>query len=215
MVGPNARTEWGCNLIYDNEELPGSYRINIYLNGGNGSGNGTVNGSFPNSGSIDDLVGVAPIFSKASSTSGPSIMNYTVPLTAALVEKNIQLRPEEAVPNLREQLYWTLERVGMGEFAEVPITELTSLKVSVVSKVIDYKDDDTELPEETDELTYVAPVQDKPGAISPEELSAEEASDEIQKAPAAIDEELVTLEAKRKFKRSLVGPSAKMRFARL
>ena len=136
-------------------------------------------------------------------------MNYTVALTPALIEKNIRLRPEETIPNLRERLYWTLERVDTPEITNVPITDLTTLKVSVVSKVTDYKDSDTELPEETQELKYVAPVQGKPGAVS-----ADEASGEAEKAPAAIDEDLVTPEAMRKFKRSLVGPSAKMRLAK-
>lgn len=142
-------------------------------------------------------------------------MNYTVPLTPALIEEHVQLKPEETVPKLRQQLYWTLERVDTPEPVEVPLSELKSLKVSVVSKVTDYKESNVELPEDSQPLTYVAPVAGKPGAITADEEPAKG-----EKAPAVIDEELVAGEAlERKMmmikKRSAIRSSAKMRFAKI
>ena len=147
---------------------------------------------------------MAPIFSKSGDSGGNIEFNYTVPLTPALIKKNIQLKPEETVPNLRDRLYWTLERVDNSIQGESrPVSDLTSLKVSVVSTVTDYKDSDEELPEIKRPLTYVAPVEGKPGAITPEEALAVG-----EKAPQAIDEELVqpTLKIRR---------SAKLRYAKL
>ena len=190
--------------------MPGSYLINVYLNDG-GSENITTNGSIPQSGSTNNLVGVAPIFSKVEPSGESNVMNYTVPLTPALIEEHIQLKPEETVPRLRKQLYWTLERVDTPEPVTVPLSELKSLKVSVISKVTDYKESDVELPEVSRPLTYVAPVIGKPGAITPSEEPIEG-----EKAPAVIDEELVTAEAlEKKIKRSLINASAKMRFAKI
>ena len=143
-------------------------------------------------------------------------MNYTVPLTPALIKEHIQLKPEETVPRLRERLYWTLERVDTPEPVEISLSELKSLRVSVVSKVTDYKESDVELPEASRPLTYVAPVEGKPGAITPEEEPVEG-----EKAPAVIDEELVTAEVSEKrkmmmlMKRSVIRSSAKMRFAKI
>ena len=131
-------------------------------------------------------------------------MNYTVPLTPALIEKNIQLKPEETVPNLRDRLYWTLERVDNAiQGQSQPVTDLSSLKVSVVSTVTDYKDSDEELPEIKRPLTYYAPVAGKPGAITPDEAPAVG-----DRAPEAIDADLTAPEAK-------VRRSAKLRYAKL
>ena len=188
--------------MYNKAELPGSYRINVYINGGSGSN--ITNGSTPETGNTGDLVGVAPIFSKSGDSGGNIDFNYTVPLTPALIKKNIQLKPEETVPNLRDRLYWTLERVDNSIQGESrPVSDLTSLKVSVVSTVTDYKDSDEELPEIKRPLTYVAPVEGKPGAITSEEVPAVG-----EKAPEAIDQELVqpTLKVRR---------SAKLRYAKL
>ena len=180
--------------------MPGSYRINVYLNGGSGIGNGTT----PQTGNQGDLIGVAPIFSKSEESSENIEMNFTVPLTPALIEKNVQLKPEETVPNLRDRLYWTLERVDNASQGETrPVTDLSSLKVSVVSTVTDYKDSDQELPEIKRPLTYYAPVAGKPGAITPEESPVVG-----DRAPEAIDAELVAPSLK-------VRRSAKMRYAKL
>ncbi len=183
-------------------ELPGSYKINVYLNSNND------NSTQPRTGG--NLVGVAPIFSKASDTSEEVTMNFTVPLTPALVDSNIQLRPEETVPNLRNRLYWTLERVdNAGPPSETPIEELSSLKVSVVSTLTDYKDNNDELPEITRPLTYYAPVEGKPGALSPDEEPVVG-----EKAPVAIDEDLIADDAAltSRVRRSL-KTSAKLRYA--
>lgn len=39
-------------------------------------------------------------------------LNITVPLTSALVEKNVALRPEDAIPALAGELHWAVERVS-------------------------------------------------------------------------------------------------------
>lgn len=133
-------------------------------------------------------------------------MNYTVALTAALIQKSIKLNPEETVPNLKDRLYWTLERVDNSIQGESrPVSDLTSLKVSVVSTVTDYKDSDEELPEIKRPLTYVAPVEGKPGAITAEEAEAPAVG---EKAPQVIDEALV--ETPLKLRRS-----AKLRYSKL
>ena len=89
----------------DLEELPGSHRILIYI--------GPHNKNNPdNERNIDQLVGVAPIFTGPTPVTNKNrYLNFTVPLTAALVEKNVALRPEDTVPTLKEQLYWTVEKV--------------------------------------------------------------------------------------------------------
>lgn len=112
---PNARVEWGANVVVDKEELPGSFRIKVFLAGENQP----QAASTGNAGNGGDLVGVAPIFSSPEKMDdGNRYLNFTVPLTRALVEKNIALNPEETVPNLTDRLYWVVEKVCGLEFAK-------------------------------------------------------------------------------------------------
>lgn len=191
---PNARREWGANVVVDKEELPGSYRIVLYLASG-----GQGNTSAPTTG--DQIVGVAPIFSSPQQlTDGNRYLNFTVPLTTALVEENIALAPEETVPNLADRLYWVVQRVGDDE-GTVPVGELSTLQVAVTSTVTEYPETEAELPERTEVLTHVAPTVGKTGGLQEGEDVPVGAA-----APPALDEALVdgsntTTPAKLKFRR--------------
>ncbi len=74
--------------------MPGPHKIEFFL------------------GSSNTVVGSAGIFTDNSADGGGNRqLNFSVPLTAALVEQNIALRPEEAVPSLAGQLRWVVTRV--------------------------------------------------------------------------------------------------------
>lgn len=158
------------------QEVPGSHRILIHL--------GPHDKANPDpQKDIENLVGVAPIFTGPNSMGNVDrTLNFTVPLTPALVQKHVPLRPEDAVPTLSDLLYWTVERVGDSVQA-VPLTELPSLKVSVVSTVTEYSEDKSELPVRTDKLTHFAPTEGKPAGLQP----GEEVSIGVE-APPALDE---------------------------
>lgn len=75
-------------------DVPGPHKIQFFL------------------GEANTVAGEAGIFTDESATGGGDRqLNFSVPLTAALVERNIALRPEEAVPSLAGQLRWVVTRV--------------------------------------------------------------------------------------------------------
>lgn len=86
--------------MVDKNEIPGSQQIRLFIG----------NSSF----SPDDLAGVAAVFSSnvATDTSANRFLNITVPLTPALVAKNISLHPEDVVPKLASDLHWAVEQVS-------------------------------------------------------------------------------------------------------
>ena len=108
----------------DLEELPGSHRILIYI--------GPHDKNNPdNERNINNLVGVAPIFTGPTPVTGKNHqLNFTVPLTAALIEKNIALRPEDTVPTLKDLLYWTVEKV-ITQFLQIHRLQLLTYTVIV------------------------------------------------------------------------------------
>lgn len=56
---------------------------------------------------------MAAIFSSSSPIESPNrYLNISVPLTQALVDKNIGLRPEDVVPKLVNQLHWVIKQVS-------------------------------------------------------------------------------------------------------
>lgn len=65
---------------------------------------------------------------------------------------------------------------------QVPLRSLPSLKVSVVSSLVNYNVDETQLPSRTDVLTHVAPTIGKTGG-----LQASDAAPVGVKAPASLD----------------------------
>jgi hypothetical protein len=151
--------------------LAGSHRILIYV--------GPYDASNPDT---NNLAGVAAIFT------GPERMpeknrqlNITVPLTSALLDKNVALRPEEAVPALTGELNWAVEKVGK-TVETVPVSALKTLKVSVVSHIVDYPQNDTALPVKSDPLTHYAPTTGKVGG-----LQAGEAPPVGDAAPPSLD----------------------------
>ena len=40
------------------------------------------------------------------------LLNITVPLTQALIDKNVGLRPEDVIPKLADDLHWAVEQVS-------------------------------------------------------------------------------------------------------
>jgi len=106
QTAPTARREWTANVLVDREELPGSHKVLIYI--------GKYEKKNPDSyGGDDNLVGVAGLFAgTASHSSNNQYLNISIPLTEALVAKNIALRPEDVVPTLTDQLHWTVEKVS-------------------------------------------------------------------------------------------------------
>lgn len=94
-------------MVVDSNELPGSQQIRLFI--GNNSSR-----TF----SSDDLAGVAAVFSSTVPSEKPAnrLLNITVPLTQALVNKNISLHPDEVVPKLADDLHWVVEQVSQGAF---------------------------------------------------------------------------------------------------
>jgi Tyosinase C-terminal domain len=119
--------------------------------------------------SNDNLAGVAAIFANANtplSTPNDQI-NASVPLTSALVDKNVGLSPEEAVPLLKDQLNWVVERsTGDGTgFSAVETSTLSSLVVSVISNEANYPADKSQLPTKGAPVTYYEPTEGKVGGL--------------------------------------------------
>ncbi|KAI9882625.1 MAG: mitochondrial inner membrane protein required for protein import [Watsoniomyces obsoletus] len=159
---PTARREWGATVEVNSEEIAGSHRILIYV--------GPHDKSNPDAAQdLANLVGVAPIFTgPEQEAERQRVINYTVPLTPALVEKNIALRAANVIPTLSEQLYWRVEKVT-NDHTTVPVTELKTLKVSVTSTVTEYSENETELLKKTRPLTHYKPTEGKEGGLQPEE----------------------------------------------
>lgn len=89
----------------DSEEIPGSQKILLYL--GNYQQNQTHGYQ------KDDLAGSAGVFSGHSPKNSPNrYLNISVPLTPALVDKKYDLRPQDVVPKLVDQLHWTVQQVS-------------------------------------------------------------------------------------------------------
>jgi hypothetical protein len=96
--------EWSANVQVDTQQLSGSHLINFYI-GGYDKTNPENSQKTPK-----NLVGSAAVFGGTSESSGFPL-NISVPLTHKLVEKNIPLRPEDTLPELSEQLWWSVEKV--------------------------------------------------------------------------------------------------------
>lgn len=151
---PTARLEWTANVQALSTELTGSHRIRFF-----------IGAELSN----DNLAGVAAIFANPStplSTPNDQI-NASVPLTSTLVEKNVGLDPSQAVPVLKEQLSWVVERRtndGTG-FIAIKTTDLSSLIVSVVSNEANYPIDKSQLPTKGEPVTYYEPTEGKAGGL--------------------------------------------------
>ncbi len=103
---PNARREWNANVVVDSGELPGSQQIRLFI--GDSGKNDT--GSFAK----DDLAGVAAVFSSnlTSASATSHLLNITVPLTQALIDKKVGLSAKDVVPKLASGLHWAVEQVS-------------------------------------------------------------------------------------------------------
>lgn len=172
---PTARRDWGANVQVDLEEVPDSHRILLFL-GPHDKKN------LDNARRGGKLVGVAPIFTGAGKARSGKKLNITVPLTGALVDERVALRPEDAVPALTEELYWVIERVGKGRVEQVPASRLKSLKIAVTSSITEYPRDQKKLPVKRDPLTHYAPTAGKRGG-----LQRDEAPPVGLKAPPKLD----------------------------
>jgi hypothetical protein len=85
----------------DSTEIPGSQQIRLFI-GDSGS----------RKFSKEDLAGVAGIFSSTLTPVTSRLLNITVPLTQALVDKNVGLRVEDVLPKLTNDLHWAVEQVS-------------------------------------------------------------------------------------------------------
>jgi tyrosinase len=155
---PNARREWNANVVVDSGELPGSQQIRLFI--GDSGKNDT--GSF----ATDDLAGVAAVFSSnlTSASSTSHLLNITVPLTQALIDKKVGLSPKDVVPKLASGLHWAVEQVGDTK-TPVPVQDLKSLQISVTSQITDYPEDNTQLPVKSEPRTFLEPTDDKAGGL--------------------------------------------------
>ena len=89
---PNARREWTANVLFKPSEIRGPHRIRFYIG--------------------SDLVGRLGIFTDDKpGAGGKRRMNFTLPLTPGLVNKDIALRAEEAAPALSKDLRWEIVKV--------------------------------------------------------------------------------------------------------
>ncbi|KAI9878571.1 MAG: hypothetical protein M1830_000528 [Pleopsidium flavum] len=160
---PGARREWTANVLVNREELPGSHRVLIYI--------GKYDKTNPDSyGGEDNLVGVAGLFAgTAMQSSNNQYLNISIPLTEALVAKNIALRPEDVVPTLADQLHWTVEKADPSTTNPIPITDLKTLKIAVSSTITEYFEDKTKLAVVSDPLTHYEPTKGKTGGLQPGE----------------------------------------------
>lgn len=91
-------------MITDPRDFSGSHRINFFL------------------GSSNEAIARANIFKDTNDkpTSGKQI-NITVPITSSLVDKQVSLQPEEAVPTLKD-LRWTVVKVGQPHLCFEPVS---------------------------------------------------------------------------------------------
>jgi tyrosinase len=159
-----SRKEWNAIVEYDTTELNGpSYQINIYLD--------PIDLSFDaNSQSSENLAGACAIFAGMSNP-GPipsGRVSQTVPLTPKLLERGDDLSASFVNPLLTNQLSWTVEKVcpDTGNLIPVPVEDIKSLKVSVVSTTAQYSTDGSELPKKLDELLHLDPTDGKCGGLS-------------------------------------------------
>lgn len=132
-------------------EVAGSHRVRLFLG--------------------NDLVGVAAVFSNPSTplSTPNNQINASIPLTPALVEKNVGLNPEQTIPVLANELRWVVERSNDEGTGFVAASSPGSLTVSVISNEANYPADKSELPSKGAPVTYVEPTEGKEGGLQPGE----------------------------------------------
>ncbi|KAK2760393.1 hypothetical protein FQN54_002463 [Arachnomyces sp. PD_36] len=156
------RQEWNALVEYDTAELGGpSYQISIYLN--------PLDLSFDaDCQTPENLAGAVGIF--AGMTNHVEMpagkITQTVPITPKLLERTDDLGTAFVNPILTNQLSWAVERVcpDTGNLIPVPVDELKSLKISIVSSKAEYSPN--ALPQKLDELLHLDPTDGKLGGLS-------------------------------------------------
>lgn len=118
----------------------------------------------------ENLAGAAAIFGGMSgSVAMPTgKVTQTVPLTPKLLERTNDLGVGLVSSLLGKHLSWSVNRVceKTGHLIPVPVDEIKSLKVSVVSSTVEYSTDMSELPKKLDEMLHLKPTDGKIGGLS-------------------------------------------------
>lgn len=164
MVAIVSRQEWDALVEFDMAELSGpSYQISIYLD--------PIELSFDSDcQKSENLAGAAAIFAgmKNPVEMPKGKVTQTVPLTPKLLERTDDLATAMVSPLLTNQLSWTVEKVcpDTGNLIPVPVDEIKSMKVSIVSRTAEYATDCGSLPKKLDEMLHLDPTNGKLGGLS-------------------------------------------------
>jgi hypothetical protein len=102
--GASVRTEWLAHVKYDQNQIAGTFNIMMYIGDVPNAPEGRV--------AVDTLVGTCTSFSGPQKLEYNSTIAGTVPLTPALVNKNLKpANRKEIVEYLRRNLHWKIMRV--------------------------------------------------------------------------------------------------------
>ncbi|KAF8249103.1 Di-copper centre-containing protein [Wilcoxina mikolae CBS 423.85] len=160
--GKNVRTEWLVHVSYDESQIPGTFSVSMFIGDVPDAPEGRV--------AADTLVGVDTMVGVCTSFSGPHPQNYesvitgTVPLTPALLNRNLNTEDrEEMVRYLKTNLHW---RILKGT-VEQPITSLPSLRVGVSAAEATYYEEPARMPDYGKWTTYYDATQGKIGGMDP------------------------------------------------
>jgi hypothetical protein len=114
------------------------------------------------------------------------VIRGSVPLTEALIAKQIDLDPTSCVPYLRKNLKWVVQQGDRS----IPIHSLKSIKVGVSSSVVEYPDDYRELPKWKKEETHYDITYQRDGGLQYNEtylVKSEEAPSVISNTSISQD----------------------------
>ncbi|KAI9867655.1 MAG: hypothetical protein M1813_008455 [Trichoglossum hirsutum] len=143
------RIEWSTVVLVDTADFNESCRIMIFISASNNATSGPV--------------GVAPIFIGQMESKGiDTHVNATIPLTEALKSRGHgSLEPEDVVPTLKAELFWTIEKVG--NTGNIPPESIPSLRVAVFSREASYATN--KIPTKGDSTPYYDATTGKPGGL--------------------------------------------------
>lgn len=150
--GTSTRNEYLLHVTFDESQIDGTFSLLVYA------------GELPTG---DELVAHANLVGGITSFTGGhqshrSIISGTVPLTQALIEKDVAGNgTSHCVGYLRDNLRWKIMRGT----TEVPFDQLPSLQVGVSRSVATYYDDHSKLPTYGDWEIYYNITNNKQGGL--------------------------------------------------
>jgi tyrosinase len=151
-TGGVVRREWVAHIAYDQSEIFGAFSVYFFV--------GNAPEQISDWSTSSELIGQCSTFGDQSSTTS-HVVKGSVPLTQTLIDNNVGLGPETAVPYLKENCHWYIKQGGYS----LPLSSLKSLTVGISSTQVAYSDDYTQLAQWGQAETYYEITEGTEGGL--------------------------------------------------